>query len=157
MDRNKHLKEGLKQILNEMPEEDDASYNFGGSVLTYTESQHLEFPKMFAKLGGRNWKGGEIAKIFSRYFALLDFGQNATKTYGKAEDKPVWWPRRPKWKKFKSPSKASKEECTLLIQLLLEHFGIDANTYYVNYPDEEGDNDSSSDSSGEEDDHVDDD
>ena len=30
LDRNEHLKEGLKQILNEMPEEDDASYNFGG-------------------------------------------------------------------------------------------------------------------------------
>ena len=157
LDGNENLKEGLKQILHELPEEDDASYNFGGSALTYTESQNLEFPKMFAKLGGRNWKGGEMAKTLSRYFALLDFGKNAAKTYGKAEDKPVWWPRRPKWRKFRSPSKVSKEVCTLLIRLLLEHFGIDANTYYVNYPDEEGGNASSSDSSGEEEDYVNDD
>ena len=109
LDRNEHLKEGLKQILNDMPVEDDASYNFGGSVLTYTESQNLEFPKMYARLGGRNWKGGEIAKIFSRYFELLDFGQNATKTYGKAKDKPVWWPRRPKWKHSKVHPKLAKK------------------------------------------------
>ena len=123
--------------------------------MTYTESQNLEFSQDVCKTGRKELE--RRAKIFSRYFALLDFGQNATKTYGKAEDKPVWWPRRPKWKTFKSPSKASKEECTLRIRLLLEHFGIDANTYYVNYPDGEGDNDSSSDFGGEEDDHVDDD
>ena len=75
---------------------------------------------MFAKLGGRKWKGGEIPKTLSKYFALLDFGCNAPKTYGKAEDKPVWWPKNPKWKNFRNPSKASKEECTLLITLFLE-------------------------------------
>ena len=40
--------------------------------------------------------------------------------FGKAEDKPAWWPKKPKWKKFRNPSKASKEECTLLITLFLE-------------------------------------
>ena len=138
---DEQLKEALKLALKEMPEVDD----FGR--LSYMESKNFDFPKMFAKIGGKNWKGGEIPHTLSKYFSLLEFGLNATKTYGKAEDKPVWWPRRPKWKK--SPSKTGMEECTLLIRLLLEHHGIDANRHYVNYPEEEGEVDSSSDSDEE--------
>ena len=39
--------------------------------------------------------------------------------------------------------------CTLLIRLLHEHHGIDANRHYVNYPEEEREVDSSSDSDEE--------
>ena len=67
-----------------------------GGRLAYVESKSFDFPKMFAKIGGKNWKGGEIAKTLSKYFSLLDFGLNAGKTYGKREGKPVWLPRRPK-------------------------------------------------------------
>ena len=113
VENNDSAKEALKAVLKTAEEEDDTSYNFG-------RHKNLDFLKMFAKLGGRKWKGGEIAKTLSKYFALLDFGRNAWKTYGKAEDKPVWWPKNPKWKNFRNPSKASKEECTLLIALFLE-------------------------------------
>ena len=51
---------------------------------------------MFAKLGGKKWKGGDVAKTFSKYFSLLYFGLNVPKTYVKAEDKPEWWPSTPK-------------------------------------------------------------
>ena len=57
--------------------------------------------------------------------------------HGKAEDKPAWWPKIPKWKEFRAPSKASKDECTLLIKLLLEQYSLDTSIYYMNYPDEE--------------------
>ena len=64
--------------------------------MAYVESKSFDFPKMFAKIGGKNWKGGEISKTLSKHFSLLDFGLNAGKTYGKREGKPVWLPRRPK-------------------------------------------------------------
>ena len=83
-------------------------------------------------------------------FALLCFGSNAEKTYGKEEDKPAWWPKKTKWKTFKSPSKASKEENTRIIRCLLEYHGIDPNIHYINYPEEEGEE--TSDSSESEDD-----
>jgi hypothetical protein len=153
VENNDSAKEALKAVLKTAEEEDDTSYNFGRH-LVYDESKNLDFPKMFAKLGGRKWKGGEIAKTLSKYFALLDFGRNAPKTYGKAEDKPVWWPKNPKWKNFRNPSKSSKEECTLLITLLLEHYGIDAKMHYVHYPEEEGED---SESSGDDDDREDED
>ena len=70
-------------------------YNFGRH-LVYDESRNLDFPKMFAKIGGRKWKGGEFTKTLSKYFALLDFGLNAPKRYRKAEDKTGWRPKRPK-------------------------------------------------------------
>jgi hypothetical protein len=58
--------------------------------------------------------------------------------HGNAEDNPAWWPKKIKCKFLKSPSKANKEENTLLICCLLEHYGIDANSHYVNYTEEEG-------------------
>ena len=151
LEENETMKNALKTILTEMTEEDETSYNFGGQ-LTFAETDILDFPKLFAKIGGKKWKGGEIHKILGKYFSLLGFGKNATKTYGKAEDKPAWWPKNPKWKDFRAPSKASKDECTLLIKLLLEHYSLDPSIYYMNYPDEEmEDSSNSSDSSEEED------
>ena len=103
VENNDMAKEVLKAVLQNEEEEDDTSYNFGRH-LVFDESKNLDFQKMFAKLGGRKWKGGEIPKTLSKYFALLDFGLNAPKTYGKAEDKPAWWPKKPKCKKFGNPS-----------------------------------------------------
>ena len=71
-------------------------------------------------------------------------------TYGKPEDNPDWWPKKPKWAQFRNPSKSTKEECTKLIRRLLEGHGIDADSYYINYPREEDESESSSESSGEE-------
>ena len=88
-------KEVLKVALKNQKEENDTLYNFGRH-LVYDESRNLDFPKMFAKIGGRKWKGGEFTKTLSKYFALLDFGLNAPKRYGKAEDKTGWRPKRPK-------------------------------------------------------------
>ena len=116
-----------------------------GGRLAYVESKNFDFPKMFAKIGGKSWKGGEIAETLSKYFSLQDFGLNAGKTYGKKEDKPLWWSRRLKWKKFRCPSKAGKDECTAMIRLLLEHCGIDPSIHY----EEEGVMNSSSESDGE--------
>ena len=129
-------KEALKRILKHEEDNSETSYNFGQQI-SYMESQNFDFPKMFAKIGKRNWKGGEIAKVLGKYFALLGFGLNAKKSYGNAADKPAWWPKGIKWKHFKSPSKACKEENTLLIRCLLEHYGIDAIIHYVHYPEEE--------------------
>ena len=47
------------------------------------------------------------------------------------------WPKRPKWKKFRCPSKVSKDECTKLIQRLIEHYGVDASKHYIGYPEGE--------------------
>ena len=88
VENNDSAKEALKAVLKTAEEEDDTSYNFGRH-LVYDESKNLDFPKMFAKLGGRKWKGGEIAKTLSKYFALLDFGRNPPMTYGKALNKCV--------------------------------------------------------------------
>jgi hypothetical protein len=46
---------------------------------------------MFAKMGEKKWRGGEITKTLAKYFSLLGFGKNSTKTYRKAEDKPALW------------------------------------------------------------------
>ena len=152
LEQNETAKDSLKTILTEMAEEDETSYNFGGQ-LTFSETDFLDFPNNFAKIKGKKWRGGEIAKTLAKYFSLLGFGKNATKVYGKAEDKPAWWPKIPKWKEFRAPSKASKDECTLIIKLLLEHYSLDPSIYYMNYPDEEMEDGSSesSDSSQEED------
>ena len=136
-------------MLSEDPEESETSYNFG-QQLSYVESQNLEFQKMFAKIGGENWKGADVAKTLSQYMSILDFGLNSPKKYGKKEDNPVWWQKKPKWKNFRNPSKVSKDECTAIIKLLLEHYGIDPEIHYVNFPDEESEE--SSDSSSEEED-----
>ena len=69
---------------------------------------------------------------------------------GKYVDKPSWWPKKPKWKTFRCPSKSSKHECTKLIRRLLERHGIDADKYYINFPEEE-EQDTSSDSSSDKD------
>ena len=91
-----------------------------------------------------------IAKILSTYMTLLGFGLNSKLAYGNKEDKPAWWPRRPKWKYFRGPSRASKEESTNLIRLLLEYYNVDPDIHYVGYPEEE--DDSSSEESSDDDD-----
>ena len=80
LEQNETVKDALKTILTEMAEEDETSYNFGGQ-LTFSETDILDFPKMFAKMGGKKWKGGEIAKTLAKYFSLLGFGKNSTKTW----------------------------------------------------------------------------
>ena len=122
LEQNKAVKDALKSILTEVVEEDETSFNFGGQ-LTFSETDILYFHKMFAML---------LAKYFSR----LDFGKNAIKTYVNADNKPAWWPKIPKWKEFRSPSKATKDECTLLVVLLPEHYIKDPSIYYMNYPDD---------------------
>ena len=62
---DEQLKEALKLALKEMPEVDD----FGR--LSYMESKNFDFPKMFAKIGGKNWKGGEIPHTLSIQVLLL--------------------------------------------------------------------------------------
>ena len=74
LEENETMKNALKTILTEMTEEDETSYNFGGQ-LTFAETDILDFPKLFAKIGGKKWKGGEIHKILGKYFSLLGFGK----------------------------------------------------------------------------------
>ena len=83
--------------------------------------------------------------------SLLGIGLNSTNTYGKKEDKLTWWPKKNKWKEFRTPSQASKEECTKLIKHLLSHYQINPETHYVHFPKEE-DVESSESSSDEDDD-----
>ena len=82
LEQNETVKDALKTILTEMAEEYETSYNFGGQ-LTFSETDILDFPRMFAKMGGKKWK-------------------------------------------------ARKDECTLLIKLLLEHYSLDHSIYYMN-------------------------
>ena len=146
------LKQVLKTVLKEEPDEEDASYNFDNR-LVFKEDAKADFPKLFAKIGGKRWKGGDIAKTLSEYLKILGFGRNAPKAYGKDEDKPSWWPKKPTWKDFRCPSKSSKEECTKLITRLLKSYTIDPYIYYVDYPNEEDDSSSDSSSSEESVDH----
>ena len=141
------LKQAIKTVLKEEPEEEDASYNFENRLV------FKDFPKLFAKIGGKRWKGGDIAKTLSEYLKILGFSRNAPKAYGKDEDKPSWWPKKPTWKDFRCPSKSSKEECTKLITRLLKSYNIDPDIYYVDYPNEEDDSSSDSSSSEESVDH----
>ena len=76
LENNDLRKEALKSILKGVPEEDKTSYNFGRH-LSYTERQNLDFPKIFVKLGGKNWKGGEIAKTLTKYGNTLAMRVNA--------------------------------------------------------------------------------
>ena len=136
------LRQALKTVLKEEPEEDDASYNFDDR-LVFKEDTKADFPKLFAKIGGKRWKGGDIAKSLSAYLRILGFGLNSPKAYGREEDKPSWWPKNPKWRNFRCPSKSTKEECTKLIKRLLQSHSIDPDIYYVDYPNEEHDSSSS--------------
>ena len=138
----------MKRILSEVLSESETSYNFTNRELAYTETANLELPKMITKIGGKRWKGAMVAKTLSTYMTLLGFGLNSKLAYGNKEDKPAWWPRRPKWKYFRGPSRASKEETTTLIRLLLEHYNVNPDIHYVGYPEEE--DDSSSEESNEE-------
>ena len=56
------------------------------------------------------------------------------KMYMKESDNPAWWPRKPRWSTFISPSKIAE---LLLIKCLLEYFAIDPTVHYVDYPDKE--------------------
>ena len=47
-----------------------------------------EFPKLFAKIGGKRGKGREIPTTLSGYMKIIGFGLNAPKANGKDEDKP---------------------------------------------------------------------
>ena len=143
------LRQALKTVLKDEPEEDDASYHFDDR-LVFREDQKTEFPKLFAKIGGKRWRRADISKALSGYMKILGFGLNAPKAYGREADKPEWWPKKPKWKNFRCPSKSSKDECTKLIRRLLQSNGLEADNYYVNFPDEE-EQETSSDSSSEED------
>ena len=134
----------IKRLLTDVPSDSETSYNFDGHQLAYAESNNLELPKMIAKIGGKRWKGAVVAKTLSQYMSLLGFGLNSSLAYGKKEDKPAWWPKRPKWKNFRSPSRIAKEECTMLIRKLLFHYQVDPDVHYQGYPEEEED------SSGEE-------
>jgi thioredoxin reductase len=80
LEQHETVKIAFKTILTEVAEEDETSYSFGGQ-LTFSETDTLDFPKMFAKMGGKKWNGGEIAKILAKYLSLLGFGLNASKTY----------------------------------------------------------------------------
>ena len=146
LEKSQVLKKALETLLAGESEEDDASYNFDGR-LVFKEDPKADFPKLFAKIGGKKWKGGEIPKALSCYMKILGFGLNAPKAYGRIEDKPDWWPKKPKWKDFRNPSKASKEDCTKVIRKLLAHHGINAEEYYVDFPNEDMESSDSSDSS----------
>ena len=89
----------LKKALKSIPEKDDDSYNFDDRIY-FHEDPKAEFPKLFAKIGGKKWKKAEADKALSGYMKILGFGINAPKTYGKPENKPDWWPKKPKWSKF---------------------------------------------------------
>ena len=52
--------------------------------------------------------------------------------------------------RFHKSIKVSNNDCTYIIKLLLEHYGIDPEIHYVNFPDEESEE--SSESSSEEED-----
>ena len=93
---------------------------------------------------------GHVVKV-GRSTTLIE--ALCSEAVGNKEDKPAWWPRRPKWKHFRGPSRASKEETTILIRLLLEHYNVDPDIHYVGYPEEEDDS-SSEESSDEDDDAI---
>ena len=100
--------ESMKRILTDVQSDSETSYNFDNHQLAYAETKNLELPKMFAKLGGKQWKGTNVAKTLSTYMTLMGYGLNSKLTYGSKDDKTAWWPKRPKWKNFRSPSKVSK-------------------------------------------------
>ena len=66
VDANEGLKEVFKKALKETPEnaEDETSYNFG-KMLTFSETDDLDFLKISTKLGGKNWKAAEAATTLS--------------------------------------------------------------------------------------------
>ena len=59
LEEDEGTQEALKRILTEIPEESETSYNFGGQ-LSFAENSEIVFPKMFAKIDNKNWKGGMI-------------------------------------------------------------------------------------------------
>ena len=98
----------MKRILSEVLSESETSYNFNNRELAYAETTNLELPKMLAKIGGKRWKGAMVAKTLSTHMTLLGYGLNSKLALGNKEDKPARWPRRPKWKHFRCPSRALK-------------------------------------------------
>ena len=74
VENNDNMKEMLKSVLqSHEDDEDETSYNFGRH-LVFSEAGNFDFPKMFAKLGGRKWKGGDISKTLSKYFVCRALG-----------------------------------------------------------------------------------
>ena len=83
LEQNETAKDALKTILTEMAEEDETSYNFGGQ-LTFSETDILDFPKMFAKMGGKKWKGGkncqDTGKVLFSSWLRKEFNQDIWKS-----------------------------------------------------------------------------
>ena len=48
MKENETVKDALKEVLTDVAEKDETSYNFVRQ-LTYLETENLDFPKLFAK------------------------------------------------------------------------------------------------------------
>ena len=87
LEKSDILKERFKTLLSEKPDEEDDSYNFD-ERLFFKEDVKTEFPKLFAKIDGKRWKGAEIPKALSTFMKILGSGLNSPKSYGKQEDKP---------------------------------------------------------------------
>ena len=85
------LMDRFKTLLSEKPDKEDDSYNFDGRLF-FKEGPKSEFPKLFAKIDGKRWKGSDIPKAISAHMKVLGFGLNSPSSYGKEEDKPEWWP-----------------------------------------------------------------
>ena len=112
MEESGVLRQALKNVLKDEPEEDDASYRFDDRLVFREDQKH--------KIGGKRWRRGKISKALSGYMQIFGFGLNAPRACGREADKPEWWPKKPKWKTFKS----SKDECTKFIRRLLQCNGI---------------------------------
>ena len=101
LEKSEVLKKALETPLTGEPEED--TYNFR---LVFKEEPKAEFPKLFALIGGKKWKVGEIPKAC--YMKIWGFGLNAPKTYCRIEDKSDWWPRSPNGTISETPLKLQR-------------------------------------------------
>ena len=53
----------LKRVLKAVPEKDDDSYNFDERIF-FHEDPKAEFPKLFAKIGGKKWKKQKLIRPY---------------------------------------------------------------------------------------------
>ena len=97
--------------------------------LKYKTTETVTFPSMKVKFKGHKWNHKTARDQLSVFMNVLGFGKGGDRKFKKAEDEPEGWPDEYSFTTFEHPGHASLEMANSIIESLLHHHGLDANTH----------------------------
>ena len=97
--------------------------------MRYKTTEKVEFPPMKVKFKGRLWTVKKARDQLSTYLNIIGFGKGGTKKFKEAADEPDGWPDEHSFETFEHPSYANMNVVNDVIESLLKHHGVDANTH----------------------------